>query len=88
MPPVLDALSLEVGGGQSPLPGMSPREFAKAYGDADLQKRIQEVSQTLYREQSENIAMRRLAKPLLRARGNALEAREGQAAGALPPLNP
>ena len=69
-------------------PGMSPSEFAAAYGKDDLQEPLQQMSRTLYRDDVDDIATRRLAKPLFKARRRALEARDADVTSALPPLNP
>lgn len=69
-------------------PGFTLGEFAERYGDDRLRRELQEMSQTLYRDSSHDIPMKRLLIPLTKARRRVKSERQRNAEPALPPLNP
>ncbi len=62
--------------------------FAARFGDADLQNLVAQLSSTLYSNSDDNLDVRKLAKPLNRARSRFLDEARLQAHTMLPNLNP
>ncbi len=62
--------------------------FAARYGNADLQNLVTQLSSTLYSNSNDNLDVRKLAKPLNRARSRFLDEARLQAHTMLPNLNP
>ena len=70
-------------------PGMEPRAFARRYGDAALQERLERIARSCYRDNSGDVSgFRHLLAPLAEARRGALRAIQDDSRAELPPLNP
>jgi hypothetical protein len=62
--------------------------FAARFGDTDLQNLVAQLSSTLYSNSDDNLDVRKLAKPLNKARSRFLDEARLQAHTMLPNLNP
>lgn len=69
-------------------PGLGLIEFTERYGDAKLGDELQEMSRALYREEDDEINLKRLLRPLTKARRQAKAQQAAHGKYALPPLNP
>jgi len=69
-------------------PATDARRFARAYGDAQLQRDIDQLSAALYRGAAQPVDLARLSRGLGRARRAFSERRSAQRRASLPPLNP
>jgi hypothetical protein len=69
-------------------PATDARRFARAYGDAQLQRDIDELSAALYRGAAQPVDLTRLSRGLAKARRAFSNRRSAQRRASLPPLNP
>lgn len=69
-------------------PGTGARRFARRYGDAELERQIEELGRSLYSGAGEAVNLRHLEKSLAVARRRRTEGARRGRSFALPPMNP